>query len=137
MHDVAKKFKQNSLKTYKHHRTKGYTYSFGNKPLYGNVNGSSVGLYTNKRNKNYDRQTAINDKAAMLESLCSSSIKNGICHVSKIIPEIKHLKCPIINARYEKQCNSNIELLMKGDNLDDSFWNFFMVVNGFTNNFHT
>ena len=46
IYDIAAKSKANSLKSFEHHGTKGYNYSFGNKPLYGSVNGSSVSTYT-------------------------------------------------------------------------------------------
>ena len=137
IHSITKKCKENSLKSYDHHGTSGYAYSFGNKPLYGNKDGSSVGIYSNKKSKDESKQYSINSKATMLESICSASIKQGIKCVSKIIPEIRELLCPIINAAYQKHCDANINLLKKGDNFDDSLWNCFMFVDGKTDNFHT
>ena len=48
---LAKKCKENSLNSYSHHETKGFTYSFGNKLLYVNINGSSVSVYTNLKTR--------------------------------------------------------------------------------------
>ena len=79
-YDITKKCKDNSLKSYNHHGTNGYAYSFGNKPLYGNKDGSSVGIYSNKKSKDESKQYSINSKATMLESICSASIKQGINH---------------------------------------------------------
>ena len=50
LHKVVHCCKTNSLKSYSHFNTKGYVYSFGNKPLYGMKDGSSVSTYSNKKN---------------------------------------------------------------------------------------
>ena len=42
-HDIVEKCKQKSLKSYGHYGSKEHTYSFGNKILYGNVNGKYFG----------------------------------------------------------------------------------------------
>ena len=75
---IAKKCKPNLLKIYSHHETKGFTNSFRNKPLYGNVNGSSVSTYCNKKNKNKDKQDMIKFYAIELEQMCVQAIHNGI-----------------------------------------------------------
>ena len=137
IHKLAKECKQNSLNNYDHHGTKGFTYSFGNKPMYGMNDGSSVGLYANKRSKIDRRQNIINEKASMLESMCATALNEGIACVSKYIPEIKHLLCPIINAAYQKQSDANMQLLDKGNTYDDGFWNCFMFVDGKIEDFHT
>ena len=48
---VASRFKTNSLKYYSHHGTSGFTYSFGNKPFYGQKYGISVSCYATKNQK--------------------------------------------------------------------------------------
>ena len=52
IYSIAAKSKANLLKSFEHHGTKGYNYSFGNKLLYGNSNGSSVSTYTIIKHKN-------------------------------------------------------------------------------------
>ena len=46
--NVIKSCKPDVLKTYDHHGSAGSYYAFGNKPLYGMVDQSSVGVYANK-----------------------------------------------------------------------------------------
>ena len=137
IHKLAKECKKNSLNNYDHHGTKGFTYSFGNKPMYGMKDGSSVGLYANKRSKIDGKINIINQKASMLESMCSYALNDGISCVSQYIPEINHLLCPIINAAYQKQSDANMQLLDKGNTYGEGLWNCFMFVDGKTENFHT
>ena len=133
----AKKCKPNSLKSFDHHGTKGFNYSFGNKPLYGMSNGSSVGMYQNKRSKNDKRQSVIDIDACWLQSICGATIKKGISRLSTIIPEIKLFLCPIVNAAYQMQSKNKTKLLHTLDECDAGFWNAFLFVDGQTEQYHT
>ena len=63
MYSVASKCKTNSLKIFDHHETKGYTYSFGNKSLYGKINRLSISIYNQLRHKNKIKQGNIVSQA--------------------------------------------------------------------------
>ena len=56
---IALRYKTNSLETYSRHGTSGFTYSFGNRPFYGNNNGSTVSCYNMKTSKVLIRNTLI------------------------------------------------------------------------------
>ena len=51
VHTIAARCTSNSLKFFDHHGTKGFNYLFGNKPFYGNYNGSSVSTYMQLKTK--------------------------------------------------------------------------------------
>ena len=139
VYKVAKKSKPNTLKSFDHHGSRGFNFSFGNKPLYGMCDGSSVGVYQNKKStsKVPKRQCDIDMNANWIQMLCSSTIKRGIFLLSNIIPEINKLLCPIVNAAYRMQSECGNDMLTPIDNEDDGFWNAFLFVDGRTENFHT
>ena len=137
IYGIARACKPNCLKTYDHFGSKGFTYSFGNKPLYGNVNGSSVAIYATTKSKNIDKQKVINDKATYLDNLCSISMNTGISYLSKIIPETSNLLSPIVDAAEDKQNISDIHLLQKNNSSDNGLWNSHLHVNGRTELYHT
>ena len=139
IHDIVHKCKENQLKSYDHHASKGYVYSFGNKPLYGRKQNSSVGVYTNRKNTNVLKQESIDATAAAVEELCSSSISYGIEVLSRVVPEIGHLLSPIVDVA-NKITNDNLDtdkLLMEGENSSKGCWNAMLNVNGKTELFHT
>ena len=59
VHDIAKKCKNNSLSSYSHYGLKGYVYSFGNKALYGYINGSSIAIYAGKKSEKKETENDI------------------------------------------------------------------------------
>ena len=136
VYQVAKRCKPDSLKCFSHHGTKGFNYSFGNKPLYGMLNGSSVGTYQNKNSKSNKRQLVIDRDASWLQSMCANTIRHGIFSLTSLLPDVKHFLCPIINAAYTKQVNNECQLLRPMYNEDDQFWNAFLFVDGRTENYH-
>lgn len=84
-------------KTYDHHGSTGSCYAFGNKPSYSMVDDRSVGVYTNKKSKDDDKQDTINNKAKDVERLCSEMITKGVNSFSIIIPDLKYLLSPILD----------------------------------------
>ena len=136
MYTIVSKCKPNSLKSFDHHGTKGYSYSFGNKPLYGNINGSSVSTYTPVRHKNEKKQDKLVSQAEYVHQKCSQTIRNGIVNMSKVIPELKHMLSPIINAAYAMQCDKDVKFLTKDITSDVGCWNAFLFVEGRTEYFH-
>ena len=54
---MASTCKKNSLDSYSHHDTSGFTYSFGNQPFYGQKDSISVSCYTTKPSKDINRDT--------------------------------------------------------------------------------
>ena len=85
IHQLSSSCKTNSLTTYSHHGTKGYVYSFGNKPNYGNTNGSTVSTYSNKFSKNKILQTMKNEDAKFIEDKCKDCLQHGIDKLSTYI----------------------------------------------------
>ena len=75
---MIKSCKPDVLKTYDHHGSAGSFCVFGNKPLYGMVDNSSVGVYTNKTSENDDKQDKITQKSKGVEILCSETITKGV-----------------------------------------------------------
>lgn len=136
MHTLVASCKSNSLKTYSHYGTEGFVYSFGNKPNYGNANGSSVSIYSTKRSKNEDLTKFKSDDANFVEDKCKDCLKNGIEKISKYIPDISLLLSPIINTAYWKQCKDDINLLHMNAGSDIGCWNTIMFVDGRTNEYH-
>ena len=134
--EIASRAKPNTLKSYEHHGTKGFNYSFGNKPLYGCVDGSSVSTYTTKRNKNATKQECIIQDASYVHERCAKQVLSGIESLSRIIPELKNMLCPIINAAYDMQCKKGISLLQNVITSDVGCWNAFLFVDTRTDNFH-
>ena len=96
---------------YSHHGTSGFTYSFGNRPLYGNKDGKSVSCYGTKTSKVEARRNIIENDARYLEYRCAVALDHGITKISKIFPEISLLLCPIVNAAFDTQCKEGFELL--------------------------
>ena len=94
--------KKNSLDTYSHHGTSGFTYSFGKRPAYGQKYGKSVSCYTTIPSKVSIRDTLIKHDARYLEYKCAMALDYAISKVSNIFREIKHLLCPIVNAAFHK-----------------------------------
>ena len=84
IHDMEKGCKTNSLSSYSHHDTKGIVYSFGNKPLYGNNNGSSVSIYATKKSKIPIRDAMITQDATYLENIASIALDHGISKLKNI-----------------------------------------------------
>ena len=136
-HDIVKRCKKNSLDSYDHHGSKGFAYSFGNKPLYGNIEGSSVSVYVNKKSKIHSRQLAINESADAVEHTCNQVMNKGISALSNIIPEIKNLLNPIIDAAYHRQTSSELNLLQKTLSSENGCWNSILNVDGCTDMYHT
>ena len=137
VHDLVKLSKVNSLDSFDHHGSKGFVYSFGNKPLYGMKDGSSVSLYANKKSKSVTMQSKINDNADEIEIICSRSINIGISTLSTVLPDIKNLISPIIDAAYHRQKAAGISLLQKTSSSDNGCWNSFLNVNARTQDYHT
>ena len=135
-YDIASRTKPNSLKSFEHHGTKGFNYSFGNKPLYGCVDGSSVSTYTTKKHRNKTKQECIIQEASYVHERCANQVVEGIRSLSVIIPELKNMLCPIINAAYDMQCKQPIDLLKNEVTSDVGCWNTFLFVEGRTDNFH-
>ena len=75
---MIKSCKSDELKTYNHHRSVESCYVVGNKPSYGTVDDSSVGVYTNKTSENDDKQDKITQKSKGVEILCSETITKGV-----------------------------------------------------------
>ena len=96
-------------------------YSFGNKPMYGISNGSSIGIYCTKKSKNPTSQEQIHRNANQLESDCAAVIHKGMLQLSRVIPGIKYLLAPIINAAYNKQSTMGCELLKSRETSLDGF----------------
>ena len=94
---MIKSCKSDVLKTYYHHGSAGICYAFGNKPSYGMVEDSSVGVYTNKNSKHDGKQDTINKKAKDVERICSETITKGVNSLSIIIPDLKYLLSPILD----------------------------------------
>ena len=136
VYQVSKKCKNNSLSSYSHHGTKGHTYSFGNKPLYGKQAGSSVGIYTNKTSNKKEKQEEIDINADRIENLCASAISKGVDLISTIIPEVRYFLSPILNAAFKKQRRENINVLQVTESTESGCWNNFLSVDGKTDNFH-
>ena len=124
MHTSAARCESNSLKIFDHHGTKGFNHSFGNKPLYVNSDGSSVSTYTQLKRKNKNKQEKRILETKHIHQKCAETIHDGIFHSSKLIPEIKHFLCPIINAAYDRQCRDDIHLLTPEDTSNGGFWIF-------------
>ena len=131
--------KHNALKSYSHHDSKGYVYSFGNKALYGRNNNSLLGTYSNRKSKNSYKQVIIDKGATDVEELCSYSIHHGINVLSNIVPELKHLLSPIIrSADIITAGNTGDDILLKkGNTSSDGCWNAILNVDGRTENLHT
>ena len=136
IHDMAKGCKTNSLSSYSHHGTKGFVYSFGNKPLYGNNNGSSVSVYATKKSKVPIRDAIIAQDAKYLENIASIALDHGISKLKNIFPEIHLLLSPFINAAFDKQSKEGIQLLDPRCTSNNGLWESFLFVNGRTDNFH-
>ena len=79
----------------------------------------------------------INEKTDVVEKMTHESIKRGICSLSTIIPEIKILLNPIIDAAFQRQITSGFNLLQKSANSDNGCWNSILNVDGVTDNYHT
>ena len=133
---MASTCKKNSLDSYSHHGTSGFTYSFGNRPFYGQKDGISVSCYTTIPSKKSNRDLLIKRDARYLEYKCAMALDYGISKVRKIIPEIKHLLCPIINAAFHKQSKEGIDMIQSRYASDNGCWNSFLFVDGKTDNFH-
>ena len=64
------------------------------------------------------------------------ALEYGITKVRNIIPEIKHLWCPIVNAAFYKQSKEGIDMIQSRYASDNGCWNSFLFVDGKTDNFH-
>ena len=51
LYNEVRSCKPNTLDSYDHYGSRGAWFSFGNKPFYGIINHSSVGIYTNLKRK--------------------------------------------------------------------------------------
>ena len=58
--------------------------------------------------------------------------KRGIIQLSTIIPEVKHLLYPVINAAYAKQRENKIHLLTEIEKGKEGFLNAFLFFDGCT-----
>ena len=67
LYSKVKSCKPNVMETYNHHGSFGSCFSFCNKPLYGNINGKSVSVYTNKKSTATCEQKLIDTKADEVE----------------------------------------------------------------------
>ena len=136
IYDIARKCKNNSLQSYSHHETKGYNYSFGNKAFYGNDKGSSISIYTNKKNRTEAIQDTIDADAIYVNHICNRALHWGMLEIRKVFPEIKLLLSPILNAAFDKQCGNGTKLLQPVDSSDDGCWNSFLFIDTRTESFH-
>ena len=96
-----------------------------------------MSTYTTKKHRNKTKQDLIIDRADYVHQQCASQVKEGINCLSKAIPELKNMLCPIINAAYDMQYNKGIQLLKNELTSDVGCWNSFLFVEGRTDNFHT
>ena len=127
IHEMALRCKPNSLSSYSHHDTTGFVYSFGNRPNYGNNEGSSVSIYVNKKSKVEAKNNLIHQEARYLEYLSAQSLDHGIQKIAKIFPDIKLLISPIINAAFDRQYDNGVELLQPCDASENGCWNSFYL----------
>ena len=134
---MIKSCKPDVLKTYDHHGSAGSCYAFGNKPSYGMVDDSSVGVYTNKNSKNDDKQDTINKKATDVERICSETITKGVNSLSIIIPDLKYLLSPILDTADKIQKKIGKVVLEEVPTTSCGCWNSFLYVNGRTEELHT
>ena len=75
--------------------------------------------------------------AHLVHDKFSKRVHEGILNLSEVIPELKHMLCPIINTAYDIQCNEGINLLNNELTSDVGCWNAFLFVEGRTENFHS
>ena len=70
-------------------------YSYGNKGNFGIINNTSIGQYMNKK-KSLNAQM----NASVIETMSSTDIEVGINDLSQIIPLIRLLIAPVLNAEF-------------------------------------
>ena len=112
--------KKHSLESYSHHGTSGFTYSFENRPFYGKRDGISVSCYTPKLSNDTNKNTQFKHDFRYLEYACTMVLVHGITKVGNIIPEMKHISCPIINASLHKQSKEGIDMIQSRYTSDNS-----------------
>ena len=101
MYHKVKSCKPNVLKSYDHHGSNGSCFSFGNKPLYGMSNNSSVGVYSTLQHTNDTKQFTINNNANEIEMEMSIAITNGVNVLGVILREISLLLSLVLDTARE------------------------------------
>ena len=85
------------MDSYDYHSSLGSCISFGNKPLYGCIDGKSVGTYTTKESKVASRQKIIKSKAEIMQEVLSDTVIDAVVSLSTIVPDLKYLLSTIID----------------------------------------
>ena len=128
--------KTNVLPTYDHHGTTGKCFSFGNRPIYKNVDGISVGVYVNKKSKILHKQQKIDSNLEDLDEHVASLINGGVDEFKRILPETNVMLAPILNTAFsiQKSIGKNILIPLKVSK--SGSWNTHIFINGCTEKFH-
>ena len=105
--------------------------------MYGNVNGSSVGIYASKRKKNADKQLKIENMLNVLGDICSDQVNKGIKDIDTVLPGVKDLLSPVLDSAYYKQQQLGVQLLQETKTSHNGCWNTFLHVDGRTEEYHT
>ena len=134
---MIKSCKKNMLHTYDHHGTTGECFSFGNRPVYKDTDGSTVGIYVDKKSTVLSRQAIIDENLSTLDKHLSSLINGGVDELRRFLPEAGFMLAPIINTAFEVQnlINRKILTLLKVTN--SGSWNTHIFFNTCTEHFHT
>ena len=133
---MIKRCKKNVLPTYDHHGTSGECYSFGNRPVYKNTDGSTVGIYVNKKSTVLSRQAVIDKDLLSLDKHLSSLINGGVDELKRFLPETGFMLAPIINTAYEVQNVIQRKILTPLKVTNSGSWNTHIFINGCTERFH-
>ena len=133
---MIKSCKKNVLPTYDHHGTTGECFSFGNRPMYKNTDGSTVGIYVDKKSTVFSRQAIIDENLLTLDKHMSSLINCGVDELKRFLPETGFMLAPIINTAFEVQKVINRKILTPLKVTNSGSWNTHIFINGCTEHFH-
>ena len=134
---IARKCKPNIMNSFHHHGSIGYYYSFGNKANYAIVDGSSVGVYSNIKNKNEIKQDVIDKNADATEKCGVNKINMTNDLLSKVLPNIKYMISTSVDTADELQNTIGNANLKRIDTASRGCWNVFLSINAMTEHLHT